>query len=99
MNPQQSTTPAQAVSDIQQAQKPSYSEIETWLVSYLSKLLEVDPETIDVTSTFETYGLDSSAAVVLSGDLQEWLGTDLDPTLLFDYPTIETLCGYLADNH
>ncbi|MDJ0661418.1 MAG: acyl carrier protein [Crocosphaera sp.] len=91
MNPQKP-----AISD--PTHSPSYAEIETWLISYLAKLLEVDPSTIDVTNTFESYGLDSSAAVGLSGDLQEWLGTDLDPTLLFDYPTIETLSRYLADN-
>ncbi|ACB53108.1 hypothetical protein cce_3760 [Crocosphaera subtropica ATCC 51142] len=91
MNSQQPT-----VSDPQKS--PSYSEIEAWLISYLSKLLEVDPETIDVNNTFESYGLDSSASVGLSGDLQEWLETDLDPTLLFDYPTIDSLSHYLAEN-
>ncbi|MDJ0843723.1 acyl carrier protein [Crocosphaera sp.] len=77
----------------------NYSDIENWLVSYLSNLLEVAPETIDVSQTFESYGLDSSAAVGLSGDLQEWLKTELEPTLLFDYPTIEALSSHLANNN
>lgn len=97
MNPQESSLNQQAVSKT--SNYPSYSEIESWLISYLSKLLEVDPNTIDVTHTFESYGLDSSAAVGLSGDLQEWLKTELEPTLLFDYPTIETLSHHLTETH
>ncbi|MGH2412356.1 MAG: condensation domain-containing protein, partial [Microcystaceae cyanobacterium] len=72
-------------------------EIQDWLVNYLSQLLEIDPEEVDVTNPFERYGLDSSAAVVLSGDLQDWLGCELEPELLFDCPTIETLTQYLTE--
>lgn len=75
---------------------PSKAEIQAWLIAHLAQLLSLDPATVDVTFPFERYGLDSSAAVVLSGDLQEWLGQELDPTLLFDYPTIESLSDYLG---
>jgi acyl carrier protein len=71
-------------------------EIETWLVSSISNLLEKDPEEIDPTISFESYGLDSSAAITLSGDLQDWLGCSLDPTIFFDYPTIEAITEYLS---
>lgn len=76
----------------------SASDIENWLVSYIAQLLEIEPQEIDSQTPFERYGLDSSAMVVLSGDLQEWLGRKLDPTLLYDYPTIETLANYLANS-
>jgi acyl carrier protein len=35
--------------------------------------------------------------VVLSGDLQTWLEIELDPTLLYDYPTIQSLAEYLVE--
>lgn len=76
---------------------PTYAEIEDWLIAYLAQLLEIEPSKIDPRLSFDEYGLDSSSAVVLTGDLQEWLGRDLDPTLLFDYPTIEALAQYLIE--
>jgi acyl carrier protein len=70
--------------------------IQNWLIAYLAELLEIEPDDIDPKIPFERYGLDSSALVVLSGDLQEWLKRKLDPTLLYDYPTIESLAEHLA---
>ncbi|GFE69988.1 acyl carrier protein [Chroococcus sp. FPU101] len=74
------------------------SSIQDWLIAYLAQLLEVEPQEIDPQTPFERYGLDSSAMVVLSGDLQEWLKCKLDPTLLYDYPTIEALAEHLAQS-
>ncbi|MEG5135848.1 MULTISPECIES: acyl carrier protein [unclassified Microcoleus] len=72
------------------------AKIEEWLVSYLADLLEMDKDEVDVTVPFERYGLDSASALGLIGDLEEWLGYNLDPTLLYNYPTIERLGKYLS---
>lgn len=72
------------------------AEIRSWLTSRLADLLKINPDDIDTDLPFEQYGLDSEQAVSLSGDLQEWLGRPLDPTLLFDYPTVRGLAEYLA---
>lgn len=71
-------------------------EIQEWIVAYIAELLEVDPEEVDITVPFDTYGLDSSAAVVLTGDLENWLETEIEPTLLYDYPTVEALVRHLS---
>lgn len=84
------TTPTVAPKQI-----PTATEIQAWIVSYLADLLEVDSEEIEVTIPFDRYGLDSSAAVGLTGDLEDWLGCELDPTLLYDYPTVEALVQHL----
>ena len=84
------TTPTIALKQI-----PTATEIQVWIVSYLADLLEVDSEEIEVTIPFDRYGLDSSAAVGLTGDLEDWLGCELDPTLLYDYPTVEALVQHL----
>jgi acyl carrier protein len=76
---------------------PSSEEIQNWLISYTADLLEMDSEEINPATPFASYGLDSSAMVVLSGDLQTWLEIELDPTLLYDYPTIEALAEYLVE--
>ncbi len=75
---------------------PSPAEIQAWLVSYLANLLSVADEDVDVKIPFERYGLDSSAAVGLTGDLEDWLGHEIEPTLLYDYPTIESLVKYVS---
>lgn len=71
-------------------------KIREWLVSYLAELLEIQADKVDVEATFARYGLDSSAAVVLAGDLENWLGKEIEPTILYDYPTIADLAQYLA---
>lgn len=73
------------------------ADIQAWIVSYLAQLLEIDPDEINVTIPFDRYGLDSSVAVGLTGDLEDWLGRKLDPTLLYDYPTIQDLAQHLAE--
>ncbi|ACC81784.1 acyl carrier protein [Nostoc punctiforme] len=75
---------------------PSLEEVQDWILLYIANLLELETEEIDITVPFSTYGLDSSVAVGLTGDLADWLGLDLDPTLLYDYPTIESLVQYLS---
>ena len=42
-------------------------------------------------------GLDSIAAVDLVSTLSQRLDTELEPTALFDYPTIESLAKYLNE--
>lgn len=71
--------------------------IQAWLVSYLAELLEMESEEVDIKTPFVRYGLDSSAAVGLVGDMETWLNRRLSPTLLYDYPTIEALANNLVD--
>ncbi len=76
--------------------RASITEIQDWTVAYIADLLEIDPDEIDTALPFDRYGLDSTAAVGLTGDLEDWLGIEIDPTLLYDYPTIDSLAKYLA---
>lgn len=76
---------------------PSRAEIKAWIVDYIADLLEVEPQKIDPTIPFDRYGLDSSAAVGLAGDLEDWLDEELDPTMLYDYPTIASLTDHLVE--
>lgn len=77
-------------------QIPTATEIQAWIVAYIADLLEVDVDEIDVNIPFDRYGLDSSAAVGLTGDLEDWLGREINPTLLYDYPTVEALVQHLS---
>lgn len=71
------------------------AEIQKWLISYLANLLQVCPDDIDISIPFNEYDSDSSAAVDLISDLSEWLGCDLAPTVVYNYPTVKTLARHL----
>lgn len=72
-------------------------ELQTWMISYLAELLEIDSDDIDINIPFDSYGLDSEVAVGMTGDLENWLEKELDPTLLYNYPTIKTFTKHLAE--
>lgn len=79
-------------------ESPTAAEIQAWIASYLAELLEIDPDEVNVKIPFDQYGLDSAAAVGMTGDLEDWLDRKLDPTLLYDYPTVESLAQHLAED-
>lgn len=70
--------------------------IQGWLIDKLAEVLEIEPNQINVGQNFEEYGLESAEAINLSGDLEDYLGCRLPPTLLWDYQNIEALAEYLA---
>ncbi|MBE9045282.1 aminotransferase class I/II-fold pyridoxal phosphate-dependent enzyme [Pleurocapsales cyanobacterium LEGE 10410] len=73
--------------------------IQGWLIDKLAEILEIEPNQIDVGQDFEEYGLESAEAINLSGDLEEYLGCRLPPTLLWDYQNIADLAQYLANSN
>ena len=76
---------------------PTEREIENWIVNYVAELLEVNPNRINITTPFDRYNLDSLATVGLAEALADWLEIELEPTLLYNYTTIEALNSYLAE--
>ncbi len=69
----------------------SADEVQQWLVEYLANYCQLSPDDIDVTLPFEDFAIDSATAIGMTGDLESWLGRTVDPTLLYDFPTIEKL--------
>lgn len=74
----------------------SAAEIERWLVRASARSLRVEERDIDPHRPFPELGMDSIAAVELSGDLELWLGRKVAPTVIWDYPTIALLAAHLA---
>ena len=81
---------------IQAEASPREKEIQDWIVASVSRVIKVEPTDIDLDVSFDRYGLDSAAAVELTGDLERWLRRKLPPTLLYDHPTIRAVSAYLA---
>lgn len=78
------------------AQRRSGAEIQQWLTEYLAFLLDQKPDAVNVQLTFEGHGIDSAAAVSLVADLEDWLGMELDPTIVYDYPNVPELARFLV---
>jgi acyl carrier protein len=72
--------------------------LERWLITRIAALASESEDEIDVASPFSRYALDSVATVGLTGDLQDVLGVELPPTLLWDFPTISSLARHLTSH-
>jgi len=75
---------------------PTESGIRDWCVSYLARTLDLADQPIDPDTKFARLGLDSASGVYLIVELEEWLGLELSPEVIFEYPTIAELARYLA---
>jgi acyl carrier protein len=78
-------------------QERTPDEVEAWLIARLREALAL-PEgaSIETDRPLADLGLDSRGAIGLTGDAEEWLDVDLDPTMFFDHPTIERLAVFLV---
>lgn len=75
---------------------PVEETIIRWLKGYISDVLAVPVEKISADASFQQLGLDSSAAVGMTGDLGEWLKCDIDAAAAYDYPNIRALASAVA---
>ncbi|MBX7220068.1 MAG: SDR family NAD(P)-dependent oxidoreductase [Blastocatellia bacterium] len=85
------TRPSETVT----AANPNMVDLTIWLATRLAARLGCSPDEIDVTQPFASFGLGSLDAVNLAEDLSRHLGRELSPTLIWDYPTIDTLTAFL----
>ena len=92
----ESLSPVLAVVGSGSPTSPPSATITAWLVAKIAGPLGISPSEVDPTRPFATFGLGSLRAVGLAGELEEWLGRSLSPTLLYEYPTVEKLARHLA---
>ncbi|MEW6028989.1 MAG: amino acid adenylation domain-containing protein [Chloroflexota bacterium] len=76
----------------------SFQAVQSFLLTRIAAVLEMDASAIDPRQPFTYYGLGSVQAVSLTGDLEVFLNRKLSPTLAWDYPTIESLANFLASD-
>jgi amino acid adenylation domain-containing protein len=72
--------------------------IQQYIKELLAPVLDKSVETIDATSGFFDLGMDSKMTMNLVTTLEEKVGHELYPTLLFEYQNIEELSDYLFEN-
>jgi acyl carrier protein len=75
----------------------SSEEIEAMLAAYVAQRIGTAPNEIDHARRFDHLGLDSADAVVLMGELEDFVGRPLSASLPYTFPTIEQLARRVAD--
>jgi polyketide synthase PksL len=73
-----------------------HSELVGYLTSKLAGVLKLEERQIKPAESLESYGFDSIVAVEFSQLLEKDFG-ELSKTLLFEYPTLESLAAYLIE--
>ncbi len=79
------------------AQSPSKLSITQWMVEWIAREMGLLIEEVDTVKSLLNYSLSSVTAMMLVGDLEEWLGLVLPPTLVWDYPSIGAIADYLSE--
>ena len=83
-----------------ESQTPATMTVEQlrgWLRDWVVNVTGLTPEDVTDTKPMENFGLSSRDAVVLSGELENLLGVQLDATIAYEYPTIQALAQRLVD--
>ena len=80
-----------------QSQAPSNDLIAEWLVQWIAKEMGLPTVEIETEKSLLNYSLSSVTAMMLVGDLEEWLGLTLSPTLVWDYPSIAAIANHLME--
>ncbi|WSI60231.1 amino acid adenylation domain-containing protein [Streptomyces platensis] len=76
---------------------PVTGRAEDFLRRLLGERLGRDPQAIPVTSGYYELGIESVQVLSLVEALQDVVGQELEPTLLFEYTTVRDLAAHLAD--
>ena len=74
---------------------PNRGGIRRRIVINLRESLTVAPETIKGNGVFSELGVDSTIGIEMTGSLSEWLALELDPTIVYDFPTVALLANEL----
>lgn len=71
--------------------------LRRWLVNRVAAEAGIPAAEVDVDDAFSYFGIESAAAVTIAGELEALLGRPLEPTVLFDQPSISALVAHLLE--
>ncbi|AUG08681.1 AMP-binding protein [Pseudomonas sp. S09G 359] len=80
------------------ASKSNIATLRGYMLEYLSDVKNIPATSLDCSRTFNSLGLDSIEILELTDWLGEKLRCQLPSDLLVDYPSIDQLSYYLAEN-
>ena len=74
----------------------THRPILRWLTTQLASYLEVPATTISPMVPLAEMGVDSVHAISLVGDVELHFDIDVDPTMIFDYPTLSAIAEFIS---
>src|SRR5438105_2758798 len=75
---------------------PTREMIEEWLIDRIARHIHVDSNHIDARTNLTRYDLDSMDVISIVGELEEWLGRPLSPTLFYENSSIRAVTEELV---
>lgn len=72
-------------------------EMREWIINWIATTTGSEPSEINDQEPMDNLGLSSRDVVVLSGELENMLETQLDATIVYEYPTIAALSRRLIE--
>ncbi|MEU6547769.1 SDR family NAD(P)-dependent oxidoreductase [Streptomyces sp. NPDC046859] len=73
-------------------------DVRAWLESAVAQAAGLDPDTVDPDRPLAELGLGSRQLVTLAAELSALTGRTLDPSLVFDHPTVMALAEAALDD-
>ncbi len=73
------------------------SSREQWMQETLSRLMEVDPDRIEIAGSFGDMGIDSLIGLRFVREMQEEFGFEIELDWLYDNPSIRELSSFIDD--
>ncbi len=78
------------------ARSQSVDSVRQWITLWLADKAGINAAAINPATKFADLGVDSLRAADLASDLEQWLGERVDPTVFWNYTTIDALAAQLA---
>jgi acyl carrier protein len=73
----------------------THRPIQRWLTNRLGSYLAIPEHSIDPQLPLAEMGVDSVHAISLVGDVEAHYDIDVEPTLVFDYPTLSHIAEFI----
>ena len=73
----------------------SSATLRPWLTGRVAAYVQRPVDEIEAHVPLAEYGLSSVYALTLTGDIEDHLGVVVDPTMMWDHPTIDALTAAL----
>ncbi|NDJ22078.1 acyl carrier protein [Nostoc sp. B(2019)] len=75
----------------------STEDMQDWLTCQIAEQVGTDPDEIDIRAPFDSYGLDSVQTMNIANLGKQYFGLQLSPLIIWNYPNVESLSQYLAE--
>lgn len=70
---------------------------QEWLIEKIAHRLGVEQSEVAPETYFDEMDLDSTEALILAGEIENWIGFELSTTTLWYHPTIKDLAAHIAE--